>query len=465
MIPRVVTSRRTAGWARKTVSAFERGRQERPLRMFIDDASLSPNDLATSMIQGFVDHPLLEVSTTAPTADPHLEVEKADGPYRNDVAKVFTIGTKKKGTGFVRRASQKAQLAARYATQATDLGELTRRILLADYAELHGADAFVTSSAELKAMAKDGPYAGANIMSPEEAVALVGLFLRLRHDFAYLHSGESSASYGKEGFYGLLAKDLLPASGRWLTVCPDGDPLQSSSFKLAWSVLIRVERALYARDHIHEQLLLPNTYELDDGALFYLDAFLYSLAGAFDAIGRVVHATCCMDHSPRRANWREKKKKENWTDELAVKAPAIAQLMEPGKPHRDALELVFLLRNLVHAEGLSSVTVIRDAYRRDARDHRLLLPPEDTGDLLGAFERLGGIAAWGLEKISTAVYLMDIATYVEGILPRVLTAMGEIMTLTPVETLPGATPLAPEGELDADAAMAVPRLRLLSGLG
>lgn len=243
MIPRVVTSPRTAGWARKTVSAFERGPQERALCMFIDDASLSSDDLATSMVRGFVGHPLLEVFTTAPTADPHLEVEKADGPYPNDVARVFTIGTKQNGAGVVRCASQKAHLAARYATQDSDLGELTRSILLADYAELHGADAFVTSSAELKAMAKDGPYAGANIMSPKEAVALVGLFLRLRHDFAYLHSGKSKASYGKPGFYGLLAKDLLPASRRWLAVCPDGDPLQSSSFKLAWSVLIRVERA------------------------------------------------------------------------------------------------------------------------------------------------------------------------------------------------------------------------------
>jgi hypothetical protein len=217
-----------------------------------------------------------------------------------------------------------------------------------------------------------------------------------------------------------------------------------------------------------DDLLLSDTLDLGDSALFYLDAFLYSLAGAFDAIGRVVHAACRMDHSPRRANWRDKRRNANWADALAVKAPAIAQLMRSETPHRDALELVFLLRNWVHAEGLSSVTVIQDTYRRDARDHRLLLPPEDTGDLLHAFERLGGIAAWGLEQVDTAVYLMDIATYVERILPRALGAMEEIVSLTPVETLPGARPLVPEAELDARAARAakaVPRLRLLSGLG
>lgn len=265
----------------------------------------------------------------------------------------------------------------------------------------------------------------------------------------------------ERGFYGLLAEDLLPDSRRWLAVCPDGEPLQSSSFKLAGSVLTRVERALYARDRIHEQLLLPKTLDSNDDALFYLDAFLYSLAGAFDAIGRVVHAACHIDRSPRQANWRN----ANWMNELAVKTPAIADLVASQKPHRDALELVFLLRNLVHAEGLSSVSVLRDAYRLDAVDHPLLLPPEDTGLLVGALGRLGGLAAWGLEQIDAARYAMDIATYVEEILPRVLAVMGEIMALTPVETLPDATPLAPEAELDARATMAVQRLRLLSGLG
>ena len=60
---------------------------------------------------------------------------------------------------------------------------------------------------------------------------------------------------------------------------------------------------------------------------------------------------------------------------------------------------------------------------------------------------------------------MDVATYVERILPPVVAALGQVMTLTPVEALPGARSVAPETEPDADAALAVPRLRLLSGLG
>ena len=260
----------------------------------------------------------------------------------------------------------------------------------------------------------------------------------------------------------LLAGDLLPASRRWLATCAGGGPWESSPLKLAESVLIRIERALYARDRVHEHLLVPQTLQSNDETLFYLDAFLYSLAGAFDAIGRVVHAACGIADSPRRANWRDKRRKENWMEKLAQKCQPIADIMAPEKPHRDALELVFLLRNLVHAEGLSSVATIEAPYRLEVR-HDLLLPPDDTPFLVSVLNRLGGLAAWRAEQIDNTRYAIDVRTYVEAILPRTLAAMGAIMDLTPVENLPGASP-RPEIELDARAKMAVQRLRLLSGL-
>ncbi|MFT3693846.1 MAG: hypothetical protein QM831_11935 [Kofleriaceae bacterium] len=460
MIPQIVASRRTAGWARRVVSPFERGREERNLKLFIDDASLSTEDLASSIIRDLIGHPLIEVSTTALDADPRLEVKKVAGPYPNDVATVLRLGTRTSGETAVRYASQKIQLANRYARSGTDTAALAQRILLVDHAELCGADAFVTSAPELHSMASDGIYAGANIMHPAEAVAIAGLFLRLRCDFAYFHSGGFTATYGKEGFYALLAGDLLPALERWIAICPDlENSFLSSPLKLAWSVRLRVERALYARDRIHEQLLLPST-QLDDGALFYLDSFLYSLAGAFDAIARIVHAVYEMNGSARRANWRDQKK-NGWLQELAVKAPTLAQSVAAESPHRDALELIFLLRNWIHAEGLSSVGVLRDPS--DRIDHRLLLPPDDTPTLLLAFDRLGGRDAWELEQVDASVYLIDIGTFVERVLPCVLKAMEELMSLTPVESLKGANSFI-RRPLDARMKDAIPRIRLLSGL-
>jgi hypothetical protein len=259
-------------------------------------------------------------------------------------------------------------------------------MLLAADAERHGADAFVTASAPLLAAVADGHLAMANVTAPKDAVALIGLYLRLRQDFAHFHSGASSASYGKGGFYGMLAEDLLPNARRWLATCPDNGPWGASPLKLAAAVLTRVERALYARDRIHEHLLLPKEMEVEDGVLFYLDAFLYSLSGAFDAIGRVVHAACGIDGAAHTVSWRNGR----WLEKLDASAPAIAAVVRSQKPHRDALNIVFVLRNYIHAEGLSAISMLRDQYRIDDVDHPLLLPPEETTELREAFKRLGG---------------------------------------------------------------------------
>jgi hypothetical protein len=172
-----------------------------------------------------------------------------------------------------------------------------------------------------------------------------------------------------------------------------------------------------------------------------------------------------MSGSPRRANWRDKRKTNNWIDELVTKSPAIARVVAPATPHRDALELVFLLRNWVHAEGLSSLPVVGDPHRLDRVEHQLLLPQADTGLLMDAIRRLGGPAGWGVRQIAKASYTMDLGSYVEAILPRALAAMGEIMDLTSVETLPGATTARSARGQDARESMAAERVRLLSGLG
>ena len=464
MIPRVVYSDRTRRIGRRCVSAFERGRDERSFRLFVDGESMG-DDLARTILLGFSGHPLVDVMTTIPTFDPHLEVEpsQSDGTYPSDLARVTTVGSKLQAWGAVHYASQKRRVAEKYLRGGESLVGATEKAILADYVELEGADALVSSSPTLQAMVSDGFYRGANVMQPSDAVALVGLFLRLRHDFAYLHSGTSSASYGKRGFYAILARDLLPAAGRWLGTCPDADGLRSSPYKLAATVLVRLERALYARDRIHEQFLVPQRAHDGEDALFYLDAFLYSLAGAFDAVARVAHIATGMNGKVTRANWRAKSgKKDSWIDELSKLAPALAATMGEATPNRDVLDLIVLLRNSVHGAGLSAVDVINNPARLDELEHRLLLPPEDNRLLLDAINRLG-LAAWEVEQIDADAYVVTTTTFVERILPLALAALETLMTRTPVELL-AAGGGSQHPLLDERAAAAAPRIRLLSGL-
>jgi hypothetical protein len=302
-------------------------------------------------------------------------------------------------------------------------------------------------------------------MSVREAVALAGLYLRLRHDFGYLHVGRSSSSFGKRGFYSLLARDLLPEAIRWLRYCPPNYPWKSSTNNLASAALVRVERALFARDHLHKSLLVPQQLMEAEDTLFYLDAILFSLSGAFDAAARVVHAACGISGSARLANWRTKAVKANsWTGELATLCQPIADLMALEKPGRDALEIVFRLRNSVHAEGLATVAYPGRADG-DTTQHRLLLPDDEAAELLASFGRLGGLGAWGVSKIDSSTWSIEIPSLVESILPRVLRSLGAIMALTPVERLT-TTPMGQDSfELDPHADSARARLRLLSGLG
>lgn len=172
-----------------------------------------------------------------------------------------------------------------------------------------------------------------------------------------------------------------------------------------------------------------------------------------------------MRDSPRRANWRAKRGKNgSWIDELTAVSPRLAQLIAAEQPCRDALELIVLLRNSVHGEGLSSVMTIEDPARLDDVQHRLLLPPDDNRLLLSAMQRLGGHAVWGVEQIDVDAYSLSVPTFLETLLPKALSAMSELMTLTPVENLAGRRAAGTSPVLSDHDRIALQCIRLLSGL-
>jgi hypothetical protein len=121
---------------------------------------------------------------------------------------------------------------------------------------------------------------------------------------------------------------------------------------------------------------------------------------------------------------------------------------------------------------LSSLPVIEDPDGLDEVEHHLLLPPEETQLLVDSMKRLGGLESWGVRPLDGKLQLMDIGVFVETILPRAATAMGAIMKLTPVETLPGAvvskrspeTASKAKREHEARIKGALPRIRILSGV-
>jgi len=325
-------------------------------------------------------------------------------------------------------------------------------------------------------------------MTVEEALALIGVYLRLRGDFGYHHSGSSSVSFGRSGFYRSLAGDLLPDSERWFACCPGKTtPWEVAPRDLADAVVTRLERALRARDRLHHALLVERGFDANDEALLYFDAILLSLNGAFDAVARVVHNVYGMEGSIFEANWRKDhrpRKAENsyitllrrvlkriapallahpratWMQQLRARAPDVARLMFPHEPARDALEAVAVLRNSIHAETFSTVG-LRDVDAAHT-DYPIVVPPLARRDLVGVVRRRGGDVAWGIRELDRDAIVLDVHTFVEQVFGRVVTALADLMRATEVERLdPTSATRAPSnGPTDG----ALQRIRLLSGL-
>lgn len=216
MIPRITYSSRAAHRENRVRSAFALGSESRRLRVFVDHESL-PDDLPTRMLGGFDGHPLVLYDTTNPGGERVLTVDPVGANGAVSISTTYAGGMATSGVLF---PEQKRVLAAKLSRTTTGIDALTDRLLIASHAELHGADAFVTECPELLAAANKGHYSGANIMCRHDALALIGLYLRLRGDFNYLHSGRSTAGYGQGGYYEALATELLSEAVRWRSCCP-----------------------------------------------------------------------------------------------------------------------------------------------------------------------------------------------------------------------------------------------------
>jgi hypothetical protein len=235
-----------------------------------------------------------------------------------------------------------------------------RVLLLASAAEDYEADALATGSPVLLDPAIRGSKAQrSNAMTITEAVALIGLYLRLRDNFTHgRHAQGSWERFDRGGFYWVLARELLPSAWRCGSAAHQhGQAIGDDTvFQLVLSAIKRLDNGLRARDRLHGQVQLVQSNGTADEGHFYLDAFLVFMVGAFDAVGRAAHLVYGLKSKLRHVNWRG-----GWrTKHLKPVAPGLAQLMDKGTLARDVLDLLALLRNMtVHGEALRTVAVLR----------------------------------------------------------------------------------------------------------
>jgi hypothetical protein len=298
-------------------------------------------------------------------------------------------------------------------------------------ADAIGADLFITERPYLHEK-RWGIADGVTVVDLDSALAIVGLYLRSQDTYVTSRnpSGRGTHTMNRGLFFWVGTRELLPAAWRWFTGCLQHSRAggEERLVFLAQSVLQRVQRALQSRDEVHLALNKPQNNDTADQALAAMDVVLLLLMGAVDAAARVAHSALGMTTDIRLSAWQRK----DWMKEVALRAPALYALFQPGADHSHTLTILRLLRNSIHDEAMQPLAVGKPARR----DRTLVaIPAADETRLRAAVDALGGTQRGGIESPIPGGLHFDPGVLIEELLPRVLAMLGRIMDKTPVESL------------------------------
>ena len=286
---------------------------------------------------------------------------------------------------------------------------------------------------------------GVTFCTVEEALALVGLYLRSRGNFLLWKEPSENTAYrfDKGLYYWVGARELLPAGWRWFSACVLHDQSQGSASGadeltyLGGAVFQRITRVLQARDDLLRAMNCEQDNNVAEDALIALDVCLIFLMGAVDATARVAHHVLGLLHEGiHQAGWQRPK----WLKQVAAKAPMLAQIVAPETPGADALTILRLLRNTVHDTGLPALAIGLPGRREGTLAG---LPSAARDQILEAADRQGGRQGWGLREPLPGRLHADPYLLLERLLPAVIELLNDLMAATPVEKLSGIS-LKPE---------------------
>lgn len=340
-------------------------------------------------------------------------------------------------------ASDGAELYFHLGSERAARAQAERDALCAVAAEAAGADLLITR----RRVALDPPFSFVRgplaVLSPEDALPIVGLYLRRQGSFVVWRGadGVGTSTMNRGLFYLVAARDQLPSGWRWMSRCAFADQL-SGDQTLSWlgtSLMDRVVRSLEARDQLHCALSQPQDNDIAGDALMFLDLILVSLMGAFDAAARVAHIVL---EQPENDLYRAAWQADRWRRRWSTMAPGLAEFLDDGGRPQTLLTVLRLLRNSVHGEALSPLSIsMKSPQRRD--DTLVGLPRRERVQLEDALGQLGGLGAWGIREMIPDRLHADARVLVERLVPAALAVLDGIMQRTPVERLP----VAPDADL------------------
>jgi hypothetical protein len=217
------------------------------------------------------------------------------------------------------------------------------------------ADLYVTDRALPIALGRDD-WSPVTLMSADDALPVVGLFLRRQRKFILARKpalgdpNQPTSEFARDQifFYWEAAGLVLPDSWRWRAATESyARTTGNESLRLLNTALHhRLSQVLRSRDNLLAQTSVTQNMDTADDILNDLDTMLVWLMAAFDVVARVCHTVFGITGSHRTAGWQ----KENWIPEVAVHNATLAGFFADGGPGDSVMTLFSKLRNNIHGE-------------------------------------------------------------------------------------------------------------------
>lgn len=236
------------------LSPFGAGENGRPLRIIIDDKTVSTGP-ALDLLQAFSLRPKVELFRTDPATPARVQL----GPENTTrdfltVKYVHPTGAREVALGGTSSLRSRSQAIA--VEHDFDEQETWHAFALMNLGRLHEIDAVVCAAAVLARNEWSDMSRKGHVVTAEQACALLGLFLRAHNDFTVRVEGSHATFLSYEKFYRGAAIAALPDFERTLRsvwAIWHGDQ-RKKPFELLRGVETRLGRALIARDYVNVRI-------------------------------------------------------------------------------------------------------------------------------------------------------------------------------------------------------------------
>lgn len=325
-----------------------------------------------------------------------------------------------------------------------------------------GADILVTNRPALLAARPLATPRPITVVSTAEAVPLVGLYLRSRGEYIRTKSGRFTATFNK-GLFWLEAVWMHAPSGRNVlarTLMLDQARATNILGPLADIAIRRIARAFERRDSIWRLIDQPLDLDVSEDTLAALDSFLTFLMGSADALARLAHNVLQLQvkGEPASIAWQ----KGDWLKALKAKSADTAAIFAPRSDGHAALEILRLLRNTIHAEGLDAVAVGAGPQNPAVW---VRLSTTEGPLIAAAIDQLGMRDAWGLHVGADRRFLIAVGPLVENVLLNMLNVFRRIFEELEKVLLTMTGDLPPKGAPTLNEDLLALHLQWQVGLG